>query len=235
MAKRKQKKVNLIDEIIVPLMVIISIFTFVYTNSWKLALLVFMSMFVSTHIIIQLVNERKKKLLKRSGIASIDTMDGFQFEEYLALLFKAHGYKTKVTKGRGDFGADLILHKDGNTIVAQAKRYSKNVGIQAVQEVSSSMKHYKANKSIVITNSYFTKSAIELAKSNDVDLIDRDKLIKMLQVMNPNGEAVDPVQVKLKHAPTCKSCKKEMVLRKSKQGNFYGCVNFPSCKETKSI
>ncbi|MER7786464.1 restriction endonuclease, partial [Streptomyces albidoflavus] len=40
-------------------------------------------------------------------------MDGFQFEYYLNELFKSNGYTSQVTKSRGDYGADLILKRDG--------------------------------------------------------------------------------------------------------------------------
>ncbi|WP_429845431.1 restriction endonuclease [Brevibacillus sp. FIR094] len=48
-------------------------------------------------------------------------MDSIQFDQYLGLLFKSQGYQTEVTRTSGDFGADLILHKNGTKIVVQAK------------------------------------------------------------------------------------------------------------------
>ncbi|WP_253187253.1 restriction endonuclease [Paenibacillus sp. GP183] len=48
-------------------------------------------------------------------------MDGRQFELYLGLLFKALGYKTEVTLSAGDYGADLVIEKNGVRTVVQAK------------------------------------------------------------------------------------------------------------------
>ena len=73
-------------------------------------------------------------------------------------------------------GADVIAYKDDVKYVIQAKFYSSPVGNKAVQEVVASIKMYKASKGIVVTNNTFTTSAIELAKANDVELIDRDKI-----------------------------------------------------------
>ncbi|SFS42303.1 Restriction endonuclease [Paenibacillus sp. 453mf] len=87
----------------------------------------------------------QREKLRKSGIADIDKMDGFKFESYLGELFRNLGYEAKVTQGSGDFGADLILKKADQRIVVQAKRYSKNVGIKAVQEAQASIAHYKAN------------------------------------------------------------------------------------------
>lgn len=61
-------------------------------------------------------------------------------------------------------------------MVVQAKRYQKNVGVEAVQQVIGSMRYYDADYAMVVTNSYFTASAIKLAEANDVLLWDRDQL-----------------------------------------------------------
>lgn len=235
MAKRRKAKNDLID-LIMGFTVLITIFTFFKTNSIPLTIISFTLPLLLITLVTMLINNKKKSKLKKSGIREIDKMDGFQFEEYLALLFRKHDYKAKVTKSRGDYGADLILSKDGDKIVVQAKRYSSKVGIKAIQEIVSSMSYYNANKSMVITNNYFTTPAITLAKTNNVELIDRDKLIKMLINMNPNGNQVDPVKVKQNHPPICPKCKTEMILRSSKNGKeFFGCSNYPSCNQTKSM
>jgi len=46
---------------------------------------------------------------------------------------------------------------------------------------NSGRNHYKADKGVVITNSTFTNSAISLAKSNKIELIDRTKLKELIQ------------------------------------------------------
>lgn len=73
-------------------------------------------------------------------------------------------------------GADVIAYKNDTKYVIQAKFYSNPVGNKAVQEVVASIGMYKADKGIVITNNTFTPSAIELAKANDIELIDGSKI-----------------------------------------------------------
>lgn len=90
--------------------------------------------------------------LKKSGIREIDKMDGRQFEHYLGHLFRGYGYSVEVTRASGDFGADLIITKAGKKIAVQAKRYSKSVGLKAVQEVKSSIAIYGASEGWVIAN-----------------------------------------------------------------------------------
>ncbi|WP_260504043.1 restriction endonuclease [Paenibacillus illinoisensis] len=48
-------------------------------------------------------------------------MDGVQFEHYLGHLFRSYRYKAEVTKATGDFGADLIMSKEGKRIVVSSQ------------------------------------------------------------------------------------------------------------------
>lgn len=179
----------------------------------------------------------KKEKLKKSGIADIDTMDGKQFEHYLKELFISKGYKAEVTSAAGDFGADLILHKEDRKIVVQAKRYSNNVGIKAIQEVVGSKAHYLADEAWAITNRDFTPAAYKLAESNQVKLINRDKFIDMVVQMNP--EAIPNPKTIKQSLPEekiiCDRCGQKMVFRKSTKGAFYGCSSFPRCRYTKVV
>lgn len=176
--------------------------------------------------------------LKKSGISDIDKMEGRQFEHYLGHLFKSHGYDVKVTQAAGDYGADLVIAKGGKKIVVQAKRYSKAVGIKAVQEAQASIAHYGASEAWVVTNSGFTDAAIELAKSNNVKLIDREQLVELVLKLNPAANAPTPKQVIAampQEENECPRCGGQMVRRKGARGEFMGCSNFPKCRNTKVV
>lgn len=123
--------------------------------------------------------ETGRKLLLRSDITSIDIMEGYEFEEYLKCLFFYLGYAVEVTKKSRDYGADLILVKDKEKIVVQAKRYNKTVGSKCVSEAVGATKHYFANEAWVVTNSHFTDQAETLARENGVRLIDREELMEL--------------------------------------------------------
>lgn len=124
--------------------------------------------------------QKRDQVLKGSGILDIDKFDGKTFETYLNVVFKERGYKVFQTSYTKDYGADLVVEKNGIKTVIQAKRYQTNVGIKGVQEVVAAIKHYQCDKAMVITNSHFTKAAVELAKSNQVELWDRELLVKEL-------------------------------------------------------
>jgi restriction system protein len=178
MSKRRQKQIE--SQITLGFLCVVFLFFFLTGGSLPetIGLTMVSSLFV-VGLLIFIAIQRKRNL-RRSGISDIDKMSGIQFEYFLKELYQALGYKTKVTQASGDYGADLILEINKRKIVVQAKRYSKNVGVKAVQEIKTSQLHYKADESWVVTNSYFTKQAITLAASNDVVLIDRDLLIKTI-------------------------------------------------------
>jgi HJR/Mrr/RecB family endonuclease len=122
----------------------------------------------------------RHELFRVSGIDSIDTMTGEQFEQRLATLFRSLGFRVSTTRATGDFGADLVLERDGVRTVIQAKRWDASVGIEAVYEVVGAKAHYGASEAVVVTNLLFTPAAAELANDNGVALIERDELVKML-------------------------------------------------------
>ncbi|MCE5086071.1 restriction endonuclease [Mammaliicoccus sciuri] len=180
---------------------------------------------------------KRKSRYKKANIRDIDTMSGSDFELYLSVLFSELGYKTVVTPKSYDFGADLIIKKGNHKIVVQAKRYGykKNVSISAIQEVFTAQRYHNADESWVVTNSFFTKSAIKLAKPCKVKLKNRNELAKW--ILSIQSE-IKPKQVKKDNVVnrTCPKCNSQLVIRESKNGNeFIGCNNFPVCRYTDSL
>ncbi|MBE5096759.1 restriction endonuclease [Bacillus thuringiensis] len=116
-------------------------------------------------------------------IEDIDLLSGEEFEQYLADLLKCLGFRTELTKGSGDQGADILGFKQNKKYVIQAKRYKSTVGTAAVQEVVAGKAFYDADESWVITNSTFTKGAVELASKTNTKLWDREKLSNLIETL----------------------------------------------------
>jgi restriction system protein len=135
-----------------------------------------------------LVIERKR--LAKSGIADIDKMDGKTFEKYLEVMFERLGYKVERTRYVGDYGADLVTVKDAVKTVIQAKRHKSNVGVKAIQEAVAAKGYYDCEKAMVVTNSFYTNQAKELASKNQVELWDRKDVAKHLLKIKESGEEV---------------------------------------------
>ena len=120
-----------------------------------------------------------KKMYSRT-MQQIDTMDGQNFEIVLKHYFEKLGYKVSTTPTSNDYGADLVMKKHGKITIVQAKRYKHSVGNSAVQEIVAAKAYYKADKCMVVINSYFTKNARFLANANNVELWDRDQLMQLI-------------------------------------------------------
>ena len=128
--------------------------------------------------------EMNNELLDYSHIAN-----GYDFEAYVANLYSLLGYKVlNLTSKSGDQGADIIIEKDSIKYAVQVKFYSSPVGNKAIQEGVAAKSYYKTHKAMVVTNSTYTKQAEELAKANDVILINGDKLEELKnEIANRNN------------------------------------------------
>ena len=122
------------------------------------------------------------------NISQIDSLSGEEFEELLKEIFIKQGYEVELTKKSHDYGADLVLKKNGRLSIVQAKCYGKNIGIKAIQEVISARVHYGAEEMFVATNRYFSKDAIVLASEHGVILIDRDVVTRLVREYSPKLE-----------------------------------------------
>lgn len=137
--------------------------------------------------IVILIKWHKWKKLHSYNISNIDDMEGIEFEEYVAKLLKNEGYsKIEVTKGSGDFGVDVLCFLDDESYAIQVKRYEKHVSRTAVSDAISGKDFYECDRAMVITNSYFTKGAKEMAESLDCKLVDKDILIDWIYRFNKN-------------------------------------------------
>lgn len=128
--------------------------------------------------------------LRKAGMPEIDRMSGLEFEKYLEIMFRRQGYDVERTRYVGDQGGDLVLSKNGERILVQAKRHSKAVGNKAVQEAAAARPHYNCHRAMVVSNQEFTQAARELATSNQVELWGRRKLIATVLSLQ---EKADPV------------------------------------------
>lgn len=129
----------------------------------------------------------KEEILLRGDLDSkqynFSSLSGNDFELLLIRLYEAMGYLVQHLGGNGDQGADLIIIKDGQRILIQAKCYKTwGVGNAAVQQATAAKVHYNCNKAMVVGVPYFTKEAQQLAKTNGVDLVDKKELQSLLLI-----------------------------------------------------
>ena len=118
---------------------------------------------------------------KRRRPRDMDLMEGHEFEYYCADLLRRAGFlEVEVTRGSGDYGVDILAERDGVTYAVQCKRYDGPVGVKAVQEAYAGRDYYDRMVGAVMTNQYFTRPAVEVARKLKILLWDRGYLESML-------------------------------------------------------
>lgn len=111
-----------------------------------------------------------------------DELEGHEFEYYCAELLEKKGFvDVEVTKGSGDYGADILAEKDGVTYAIQCKCYTAPIGVKAIQEAYAGRDYYDRMVGAVLTNQYFTTPAVEAAKKLKILLWDRGYLESMIE------------------------------------------------------
>ncbi len=130
----------------------------------------------------------KDRNAKNYTLAEIDEMDGEKFEHYVANLLALYEFKNiKVSPYSQDQGLDVYAEHQGIKYGFQCKRWGKNIPLSAIQEIYTAKELYQIDRAIVITNSGFTRAAINAALKLDVILIDRNRLDEMIRnIQNPD-------------------------------------------------
>ncbi len=113
----------------------------------------------------------------RPDAPEMDEMEGHDFEFYCAELLRESGFQNvEVTRGSGDFGADILCERDGVTYAVQCKCYESVVGVHAVQEAFAGKAFYDCMVGAVMTNRYFSGPAVTCARKLNILLWDRGYL-----------------------------------------------------------
>ena len=112
----------------------------------------------------------------------LQSLDEYVFEHFVADLWELLGWDTRVTRGSGDRGIDVIAVRDtpyDQKALIQAKRYGSSsiIGSPAIQQYAS-LRQQEDNVDfvVIVTTNRFSKQAMEVAKDLNVKLIDNNAL-----------------------------------------------------------
>ena len=108
-------------------------------------------------------------------------MNGHEFEHFCAGILRKNGFtNVVVTPGSGDQGADILAEKDGISYAIQCKRYDSVLGNKPIQEIHAAKDYYGCDRGVVLTNSIFTRAAMQLALRTNTELWDRNELVRLI-------------------------------------------------------
>lgn len=92
------------------------------------------------------------------------TLDGWQFEREVGMVFKRMGYRTEVTRGSGDGGVDIIMHKDGLKYIVQCKHYKRPLGPEAVRSLYGVKEVFNADRLVMVASSGVSPASEEFIR-----------------------------------------------------------------------
>jgi len=128
------------------------------------------------------LSQREKKWLGGLRLEDLDNLSGADFEKWISARLESEGISAENIQHSGDFGVDVIATVGNVRIGIQAKRYSKNVGNDAVQQAVSGSDYHDCQAAAVVTQAGFTKAAAAQAKKArlPITLVGRRDISKLV-------------------------------------------------------
>lgn len=195
---------------------------------------------VAGMVIILLINKFSSNRMNKwfsSGrrLRELKAMNPYEFEDYVAELYKRLGYKTETVGGTHDGGIDVIAtDKDGIKHYIQCKKYiTSKVGSPDVRDFYGAIAgKFAEGKGIFITTNIFTSEAKLFAEDKPLELIDGNKLVRLIKKV---GGDIKISKIEFSETKKCPDCGNGLVIREGKYGKFLGCSAYPECKYTRDI
>lgn len=119
-------------------------------------------------------------------VAQLYALSPYEFEEYVAELFRKKGYQVELRGGSGDKGVDLVVESGafGKRAIVQCKRYRNTIGPDTVRELYGTLLHERAAHAFLVTTADISASAREWAQHKSLTLIDGKSLVRVAKSLN---------------------------------------------------
>ncbi|MEC5386601.1 restriction endonuclease [Uliginosibacterium sp. H3] len=173
------------------------------------------------------------------SLALLRQIEWKRFEDLCAEIYRAKGIRCETTSLGADGGVDVRLFQDETdpqrcTAIVQCKAHGERlIGVKPVRELRGVMAHEKIEKAFFMAPGGYTDDAKAFARENRITLLDGKlilELIKRLPVQAQEG-LLDFATRGEWTMPSCPHCGTRMVERDGRAGKFWGCANFPRCKQ----
>lgn len=117
---------------------------------------------------------------------SLDAMDGYQFQQFVANLFKKLGFiNIELGPPTADGGIDISMEQEGvigsMKYTVECKHHPESsIGRPTVQKLHSAVVHSPTpTKGLLVTSGHFSNQAIKYAEDVGIELIDIEKLTEL--------------------------------------------------------
>lgn len=171
----------------------------------------------------------------------IQEIEWKRFEDLSMGYYLEKGILAKATSLGTDGGIDIKLYQDNTgeaTSLVQCKAWGhKKVGDKTVREFLDVLTLEKVPKGFLMTSGDFTDEAKAVAKANKINLINGEMFLAMiLRLPEVSQKKLLALAIAGDYrTPTCSNCGVKMVKRENKRGAFWGCPNYPTCRQKLAI
>lgn len=107
-------------------------------------------------------------------------LDGWEFEEEVAKVFRLNDYTADVTQKVSDGGIDILMYKDNKKIIVQCKHYGEPVSVSVARELNGVRDDFQADELILVASSGVTKSCKDFVSNKPYfKVYDLEDIIRM--------------------------------------------------------
>lgn len=187
-------------------------------------------------------NLQREPKFKEWSLELIQSIEWKRFEDVCQKFYELKGIRSECTPLGPDGGIDIRLFQDRNaprqaTAIVQCKAWGNSfVGVKPIRELLGVMVHEKVGKAFFMTSGKYSDEAKNFAAPNRITLIDGAMFLAMLQRLpeSPRLQLLEFATAGDFNVPTCPSCGTSMRMVQGKDGlrDFWGCLNFPRCRQT---
>lgn len=208
---------------------------------------------VTIIIIYFILKQREKELDRLYAINTIEDMQKLnwrEFEKFIEFVFNQNWFTASVRSWVKDWWIDVDAIKDWRKYFIQCKKWTNyKVNEPKIREFLWSLVNYDSDaKWIFITTSKLTKDAMIFADNNDIEIWDKNNLIKFVDLYlwknnienKKQNSDIDSLLLNEEKTIYCEKCNSIMIKREAKKWKnkwnfFYWCSNFPKCKNILNI
>lgn len=154
-----------------------------------------------------------------------------RFEELCAAYYEASGFAV---------AADMSLCAPGAgraSLLLRCEPWNAyRIGARPVRELRARMSSRHVAEGVLVTSGKFTPDARALAARERISLVDGAELLGKIGALAPE-KALALLALATRgdfQTPTCPACALKMIRRRStaRGRTFWGCPNYPGCKQT---
>lgn len=163
-----------------------------------------------------------------------------RFEELCAACFEMEGYAARIARTGADGVVDIHLCPAGAqkaSVLVQCKSWDPYpIGVDLVRRLHAAMVASRIDEGMLVSSGRFSPEAADYARRHAIRLVDVTAFLARLAAL-PADKSLALRRFATQGdylTPTCPSCSIKMLSRKStRRGRqFWGCRNYPLCKQT---